>query len=288
MTFTQRREKFRAILAGDKCIHPASVFDPMSVRMAEAIGYEVAMLAGSVAALTILGSPDICLITLSEFAEQCRRICRAAGLPLFIDADHGYGNALSVMRTVEETEAAGVSCLTIEDTLLPRAYGPSDKMQLLSMEEGIGKMKAAVAARLDKSYVVVARTSAIQVNGLEDAIRRAKAYQQCGVDGLFFTGVKDLAMLDALRAELKLPLLLGNAEKPIGDRETMAARGVRVMLQGHTPQRAGVKAVYDAMKALRDAADPSEIVVASNAIVGQAIRQADYAQWTKDYLGGTP
>jgi oxaloacetate decarboxylase len=124
MNWTDRRRRFRAILKGDCCYHPGSVFDPLSARIAQDLGFEVGMFAGSTASLTVLGAPDLILITLSEFAGQAYRINRAFDLPLLVDADHAYGNALNVMRTVQELETAGVSALTIEDTVLPRPHRP--------------------------------------------------------------------------------------------------------------------------------------------------------------------
>ena len=149
MRWSKRREAFRALFAGDRCVHPGSVFDPLSARIAEELGFEAGMFAGSVASLTVLGAPDVIVLTLSEFAGQAYRINRAAELPLMVDADHGYGNALNVTRTVEELEAAGVAGLSIEDTLLPQPFGAHDKTQLISLEEGAGKMRAALAGRRD-------------------------------------------------------------------------------------------------------------------------------------------
>ena len=120
MHWTDRRQRFRAVLAGEQCIHPGSVFDPISARIAEELGFEVGMFAGSIASFTVLGAPDLIVLTLSEFAEQAYRINRAGKLPLLVDADHGYGNALNVMRTVQELETAGVAAMCIEDTLLPK------------------------------------------------------------------------------------------------------------------------------------------------------------------------
>ncbi|MDJ0611047.1 MAG: isocitrate lyase/PEP mutase family protein, partial [Kiloniellales bacterium] len=114
--WSRRREQFRSIIEGEACVHPASVHDPVSARIAEDLGFEMGMYAGSTAALTVLGAPDLILLTLTEFAGQAHRISRASELPLLADADHGYGNALNVMRTVEELEAAGIAGLTIEDT----------------------------------------------------------------------------------------------------------------------------------------------------------------------------
>src|SRR5258706_5286809 len=149
-----RRERFRSVLSGSKCVYPGSVFDPMSARIAEELGFEVGMFAGSVASMTVLGAPDLILLTLTEFAEQAYRICRAAQLPLLCDADHGYGNALNVMRTVEELETAGVAALSIEDTALPLAHGGNAKTRLISIEAGVGKMRAAVAARRGPGPVI--------------------------------------------------------------------------------------------------------------------------------------
>ena len=104
MRWTARRERFRALLSGDACFHPGSVYDAISARIAEDLGFETGMFAGSIASMTVLGAPDIVVLTLSEFADQAHRICRAGELPLIVDADHGYGNALNVMRTVEALE----------------------------------------------------------------------------------------------------------------------------------------------------------------------------------------
>ena len=123
MDWTDRRERLRAIIAGPRCIYPGSVFDAISARIAEDLGFEAGMFAGSIASFTVLGAPDIVMLTLTEFAQQAYRINRAGKLPLLVDADHGYGNALNVKRTVEELETAGVAGLTIEDTPLPTSLG---------------------------------------------------------------------------------------------------------------------------------------------------------------------
>src|SRR5258708_7566521 len=124
MNHTEQRERLRKFLAGSKCLTPASVFDPLSARVAESVGYEVGLLAGSVASHTTLAAPDLILLTMSEFAAQIRRIMRVSNLSLIVDADHGYGNALNVMRTTQEFEHAGVSALSIIDWALPKRFGP--------------------------------------------------------------------------------------------------------------------------------------------------------------------
>ena len=279
-----RREKFRAVLSGNKCVHPGSVFDPISARIAEELGFEVGMFAGSVASMTVLGAPDLIVLTLTEFADQAHRICRAGNLPLLCDADHGYGNALNVMRTVEELETAGVAGLSIEDTDLPVPFG-GGKPRLISIEEGVGKMRAAVAARRDPELVIAGRTSAPSLTSVADTIARAKAYAATGVDAIFLVGVKTRADLDAIAAEVKLPLILGGAGKEIQDRDILAQRGVRISLQGHQPFAAAVRAVHDTLRALREGTPPEKIdTAASDEVMKRLTRNDDYARWMKDWL----
>src|SRR6266478_1236049 len=216
MAFRKRREALRSILAGSTCIRPGSVYDAISIRVAEDLGFEVGMFGGSVASLAVLGDPDIALITLTELAEQMRRMSRAAALPVMVDADHGYGNALNVRSTVQELETAGAAGLTIEDTLLPQTFGET-KTQLISLEEGVGKMKAALDGRGDPSLVIMARTSAASVTSVEDAIARARAYEATGVDALFFTGIKSRSELEAIAAATTLPIVLGGAPEEMSD-----------------------------------------------------------------------
>ena len=279
MNLTARREAYRAILAGDECVHPASVYDPISARIAQDLGFSVMMFAGSIASATVLGAPDYIVLTLTEFAEQVHRICRAGTLPLMVDADHGYGNALNVRRTVEELESAGVAALTIEDTDLPRPFG-QPRPSLISLDEGVGKMKAALAGRQDPSLVVAGRSSAIGIAGIEEGIRRAKAYEAVGVDALFMTGISSSAELEALNAAVDVPLLLGGASGDLSDADAaqLGARGVRIALQGHQPFMAAVKAAYDTLKALRDGAQPSELSdkTASSALMAQVTRLEEY------------
>jgi carboxyvinyl-carboxyphosphonate phosphorylmutase len=285
MHWTDRRERFRALLAGEHCLHPGSVFDPISARIAEELGFEVGMFAGSIASFTVLGAPDLIVLTLTEFAAQAYRINRAGKLPLLVDADHGYGNALNVMRTVQELETAGVAAMCIEDTLLPKTYG-ENKPGLISLEEGVGKMRAAIAAREDPSFVIVARTSAAAMTGTEDVLRRAKAYEAAGVDALFFAGGVTREQLEAIYSAVKLPLMMGGGQAGL-DREHLASRRVRVALQGHQPFSAAVQAVYNTLKALREGTKPGDLQgIASAETMRRVTRDGDYKSWTEKFLGG--
>lgn len=278
--FRARREKFREHFAQGHCLIPASVFDPFSIRLAEDIGFEVGMVGGSSASLTVLGAPDLIVMTLTEFAAQCRRMSRASALPFCVDADHGYGNALNVRRTVEELEAAGVAAMSIEDTVLPLRHGQSGT-ELLSVEEGIGKMRAALDARSDPTTVIVGRTSACGVTGLEDAIARGRAYQDAGVDALFMLGISTAEEIEALGAAFDVPLVMGGALK-IMDRKVLAANGVRMCLTGHPVLPAAIRAMEEALLAIRDGRTPDR--PGSADLMRRATRAGDYDTWIADYL----
>jgi len=159
------------------------------------------------------------------------------------DADHGYGNALNVIRTVQELEHAGVSAIAIEDVAQPARFGEQKgKPLLVSTEEMVGKLRAAVSARQDPSLVIVGRVAALKVEDVHCTVTRAKAYAATGVDAIFITGLKKLADFEAIRAAITLPIVLGST--PDIRREDLAERGVRILIQGHQPIAAVAKALH--------------------------------------------
>jgi carboxyvinyl-carboxyphosphonate phosphorylmutase len=285
MPFHQRREKLRSILSGSACLRPGSVYDAISIRIAEDIGFELGMFGGSVASLAVLGDPDVALITLTELAEQMRRMSRASALPVLVDADHGFGNALNVRRTVEELEGAGAAGLTIEDTLLPPPYGEATT-RLIPLEEGVGKMKAALDARGDPSLVIIGRTGAASLTSFDDAIARAQAYEAAGVDALFFTGVKGRAELEAVANATSLPIVLGGAPESLSDLDYLRRQRVRIALQGHAPFAAATLAVYETLKALREGIAPTALKgIASAELMARLTREAEVRTRQDEFLG---
>jgi len=277
MLLTDRRKQYRRVLDGSACVHPASVFDAMSARIAESLGFEVGMFAGSIGSATVLGAPDLVVLTLTEFAEQIRRIARGSDLPLMVDADHGYGNALNVMRTVEELETAGVAGLTIEDTVLPTPFGGTSE-GLISVDEMLGKLRAAVAARQDPSLVIIGRTGGLRAGGIAEAEKRVRAYQDTGVDAIFLVGASKREEVEAIHRATRLPLMLGGATPALSDRAWLASQGVRIALQGHHPFYAAAKAVYDTLKYLREGGAPAGLKdrVASEELLNVALKQEEY------------
>jgi len=284
MTPTEKRNRLRAILKGDVCKSPATVWDALSARVAEAAGFECGILSGSVCAATVLGAPDLALQTLSEFAAQVRCITRACDLSVFVDADQGYGNALNVMRTVEELEHAGLAGLAIEDLVMPAHFGRKGADELISAREAVGKLKAALSARRDPSLVIVARTASLRIEPVAQVVERARTYAGTGVDALFVTSLKRLEDLDAIRAAVDIPIILGSA--PGISRADVAARGVRFRLQGHAVLAACAKAMHDTYMHHKADADPEGLKprLATPEEMARLLKVADHQRWIETYL----
>lgn len=282
---SRRRARLRAALAGKACLRTATVWDPVSARIAEDIGFEVGILAGSIASMTVLGAPDLIVLTLTELAEQARRIGRGSELPLFVDADHGYGNALNTMRTIEELETAGIAGLSIEDTELPQPYGLGAQQRLISIDEAAGKMRAAIAARRDPGLIIAGRTNARATEDFADILARVRAYSDAGVDAIFAVGLRSTEQLAAVAAATKLPLVIGGGV-PGATHEGLAEHRVRISIQPHIAPLAAMQAVHDTLAAQIGGNDPAASVkVASPALVARATREEDYKRRRKDFAG---
>ena len=247
MNGTSARLALRSCLQEDGYSFVASVFDPISARIAEQLGYRTGILAGSVASLSVLGAPDLILLTLSELVEQARRVCRTLpDFPLIVDADHGYGNALNVRRTVQDLEAAGVAALTIEDTDLPLTSDRPGPARLIPLQAGVGKIEAALDARRDETLVVIARTSVGSLPEPEELALRCASYADAGADAVFLSGATSRVQLEAVGKAVKCPIVLGTKPR---DTESPADHGVRLILGGHNPAYKAIAALYDAMLA---------------------------------------
>lgn len=177
--------RLRQLLARDRPLILPGVYDALSTHMAARAGFEALYLSGSSVAAGLLGKPDVGLTTLTEMNEVARRVVLAAELPVVADADTGYGNALNVMHTVRNYEAAGLAGLHIEDQVSPKKCGHFAGKELISTGEMVGKIRAALDARRDPDFLIIARTDARSVSGLDDAITRAAAYAEAGAGAIF-------------------------------------------------------------------------------------------------------
>ncbi|MDX9669004.1 MULTISPECIES: isocitrate lyase/PEP mutase family protein [unclassified Pseudomonas] len=274
------RKAFGDLLQGTVCKFAASVFDPISVRMASDLGFEVAIQGGSVASLQVLGAPDIALLTLDEYVEQVSRVGRASQIPIIGDADHGFGNALNVMRTVTELQKAGVAALTLEDTHLPAKYDEQSHV-LIEREEAASKIYAARFARSDDALTIIARTN-VAVTTLEDSIARTTAYEKAGADAICLVGVKDFQHLEALTAHLSVPIMLINYGNPaLSDVEKLSAANVRIVVNGHAPYLSAIKATYEA---LREQSGTKGSEFSLPELLSKYTLSDNYREWAKTYL----
>lgn len=279
---TLARKRMRDLLETERCITCASVFDPLSSRMAESIGFEAGILGGSVASLLSLGAPDIYLLTLNELATHAKRVCRASNLPMIIDGDSGYGNPLNVMRTIEELEDAGAALVTLEDTVIPQPF-QNPEFSLSSIEEACNKLKAALEARHDNSMAIFARTHADQP--IEQLQARVEAYSQVGVDGICIFGCKSKQRLEQWARNNKLPIMLISYGKvDLGTADRLARQNVRISFNGHTAYEESVKATYQSLLKLHSGSEKSNEECDAKALISHFSEKAKYQQIAKRFI----
>jgi oxaloacetate decarboxylase len=246
------RERFRQVISRDTCTLAANIFGPLSARIAHMLEYEVCVLSGSVGKVANLAVPDIVLSNMSDVVDHCRRITRIAEVSLMVDAEDGFGNAVNVVRTVREMEAVGVSAIEIEDNFVPKRFNVANP-GLVSKEEQVGKLQAAVAARTDPTTVIVARSAALGECPLEEALERIAAYSETGAEAVMLTGVKEREQLAAVHQVTPLPLcVLSPPVEVRNDAAFLAANGVRILMLGNPTFAVAVKAIYDSLKHLKE------------------------------------
>ena len=194
---------------------------------------------------------------------------------MIADADHGYGNALNVMRTVVELERAGISALTIEDTLLPAQFNRKST-DLISIAEGVGKVRAALEARVDSDLAIIARTNA-GVLSVDEVIKRTVAYQKAGADAICMVGVEDFEHLEKIAEHLSVPLMLVTYGNPkLRDNERLAKLGVRIVVNGHAAYFAAIKATYDCLREQRNAVGSD---LSASELAHKYTQPEDYVAW---------
>lgn len=198
-----RNQQFRALFSAGRPFVCMGAFDAVTAKLAEAGGAQALFVSGFVACGVEAGEPDMGALSQRDMFEHIRRVCRATQLPVFADADTGYGGMLDVQRTIRLWEEAGASCLHLEDQALPKKCGHFAGKQLVSRHEMVQKLTAMLEARQDPDFFVVARTDAIAVNGLDDAIDRLSAYADAGADGLYADAVQSVDQMRELSERLR-------------------------------------------------------------------------------------
>jgi 2-methylisocitrate lyase-like PEP mutase family enzyme len=250
---TTRREALRARVAAGPIVVLPGVFDGLSARLAEEAGFEGIYASGGAIARSS-GLPDLGLLDLSEMVARVRQIAQAVTLPVIADADTGYGNALAVRRTVRAYEDAGVAALHLEDQVAPKRCGHYDGQDLIALEEMVGKVRAAIDARTDPNLVIIARTDARAVAGLEEALRRGQAYAEAGADVIFIEAPRALEEVQAIARAIPHPLLYNmtySGKSPLLSPLELDAMGYRLVIFPADAQLAAIWGMRRALAALR-------------------------------------
>lgn len=242
----------RTLLNRGALLTAPGVFDGLSARVAEAAGFAALYVSGGAIARS-MGYPDLGLVTFTEMQKRLDEIRAVTTVPLIVDADAGYGNALNVMRTVRAYARAGAAALHIEDQVEPKRCGHYDGAQVVSPEAMIEKIAAAVEARGSNGTVLIARTDARAALGLDAAIERAQAYAAAGADAIFVEAPRTEDEIVRIAAEVDAPLLINmfhGGKTPLVPRERLAALGYRIMIVPSDLQRAALRAMQRAAAAL--------------------------------------
>jgi 2-methylisocitrate lyase-like PEP mutase family enzyme len=257
---TTARARLRELLSGEDLITAPGVFDGISASLVLRSGFAAAYLTGAGVSASGFGLPDIGLLTLTEMAERVRMIAGVLGdVPLIADADTGYGAALNVVRTVREYERAGVAALHLEDQAFPKRCGHLPDKELVGVEEYVGKLRAALDARVDENLVIIARTDARGPLGLDEAIDRANRYAAEGADVIFVEAPQSVEEIERIAAEVSAPLLMNvvaGGLTPILPADRLAELGFRIAIHPTTVIGASTLAMLKALTALRQGESP--------------------------------
>jgi len=248
--------RLRAALSGPEALLAPGCYDALTALLIERAGFRCAYVSGASIAFTRLGRPDLGLTTLTELADIVNNIRERVSLPLIVDADNGFGNALNVQRCVRLLEKMGASAIQLEDQTLPKRCGHLEGKQLIAAAEMCGKLRAALDARASEDTLIVARTDAVAVAGLDEALDRARAYREAGADVLFVESPGDLAQLRRIGAELggDMPLLANMVEggkTPLLPATELADLGYRVVIYPGAMVRVLSRAGQEYLETLR-------------------------------------
>lgn len=251
-------KKLRELLAGNRIIMAPGAYDAWSARLIEKAGFPAVYMTGYGVSASVLGRPDIGLISFQEMVTAARNICSCTAVPVIADADNGYGSALNVVRTVREYETVGVAGIQLEDQVMPKRCGHMEGKQIIPKEDMVAKIRAAVYARRDPDTVIIARTDAIAVNGYEDAIDRAIAYKEAGADVIFVEAMQTAEQVQSASERVGAPLMANMVEHgktPLDTADRLFEMGFHIAIYPVAPLYAATKAVSTMLNVLKEKED---------------------------------
>lgn len=251
----KKTKRLRNLIKAKGIVVLPGVYDCLSAKIAEETGFKAVFVTGAGVVASVLGYPDFGLITMTEVLNQTRSIVRSVDIPVFADCDTGYGNPINVFRTVREFESAGVAGLFIEDQIFPKRCGHFEKKVLLSTKEMVKKIEAAVDARTDPDLVLMARTDARAVYGLDEAIERAEAYVAAGVDMIFIEAPQSTDELRMIPKAIRVPTMANMVEggkTPLVSIRELEEMGFKFASFSGSAQKIAISAMRDLFRALKD------------------------------------
>lgn len=248
------RKKLQQLFSRNKLLIAPGAFDGLSARLVEESGFEAIYLSGGAVARS-MGLPDIGLVTMSEVIERAVQVVSAVKIPVIADADTGYGNAMNLVRTVREFERAGVAAIHIEDQVTPKRCGHLEGKEVISLAEMEKKLEAALQSRTDPDFVIIGRTDARAIHGLDDAIQRGKSFARLGVDAVFVEAPESEAELEMIaRFITEAPLMVNmfkGGKTPLLPASRLEEMGFRIAIFPSETQRAAIYAMREALTLLK-------------------------------------
>jgi len=229
--------------------------DALTAKVIEKQGFKAVYMTGYGQAASVLGKPDVGLLTMTEMLDRARKFSAVVGIPVIADGDTGFGNAINVIRTVEEYEKAGVAAIQLEDQAAPKKCGHMLDRQIVSIDEMIGKIEAAKYARKDPDFVIIARTDARTTYGFDEAIKRAKAYEKAGADIIFFESPERQEEMRKLNEEIQIPTLANMVEggrTPLFKAKELEEIGYNIVIFPTSSVYTTVYAMSNLMKELKE------------------------------------
>ena len=246
--------KLKAILARRQALPFPGAANAMFARVIEELGFEVCYVTGAGIANMHLGAPDVGLTTLTEVAHTVAAIADSVSVPLLVDADTGFGNAVNMVRTVKVLERAGAAGIQIEDQVFPKKCGHFEGKDVVPLDDMVSKIKAAVDTRGDADFQIIARTDARAVHGLEDAIARAQAFVEAGADATFVEAPVSVDEMARIGREIKVPQIANivfGGKTPDPGRDALASMGFAGVLYANAALQAALRASYEVLSALK-------------------------------------
>jgi 2-methylisocitrate lyase-like PEP mutase family enzyme len=251
---SSRRQAFRKQVAAKQALLVPGAFNAMSARVIEDLGFQAVYLTGAGVTNMSFGLPDLGFIGLSDIAEHTARIRDAVALPMIVDADTGFGNALNVQHAVRTLERAGADAIQLEDQVMPKNCGHFAGKHVVSTSEMVAKIRAAADARQDDAFQIIARTDAAAVHGVEDAIDRGHRFAEAGADILFLEAIEDLPDIERLPGLFQIPLLINiviGGKTPVQDRDALQRLGYGLVLYANAALQGAVRGMQQALGQLQ-------------------------------------